>query len=524
MAAAACRTLQQDHASLSAATRSQEQLRPRAAAPHRTLVPQRRRAGRAAAPAGCASGGRLRTAATAAAAAAAAPPAADSQQLGEELGLVGEQRPAWLNPALAQDDTNVVDFLFHQYKLNVRRQVRGKAERALVALQEAQPDAAHLSVERDILPKLELLEGLSPGLGWKVFRDYPEQFASPDAVECWRMLAAYLFTIGIEPDQITSLFTRHHVLFRHAVARPDALRRLFTWLQHDLDLPSASIMRLLHRCPTVLQLDVDEVLKPRLQLLLDLGLTVERAMKGVLRVPEVLRVSPGVLEAKVAYYTDELGLTKREVGAMYARDPSTLLISLPRIQEVATWLGDEAGLGLSPALRGKVVAKGGLLKYPLTTIQERVAYWQAHMGFSLPELHAVLDRLPRLLLYPVHERKYQDKLAFLRDELRLPQREVLLSFPAYLTYSLPGRIAPRAAASLAFKNSPLPLEKLAYGEAAFISWLKVDPGDYCEWEASWRKGAGARWAAAEGGSGGESAAAAASGEQAGGLQEEEEEL
>lgn len=48
----------------------------------------------------------------------------------------------------------------------------------------------------------QLLEGLSPGLGWKVFRDYPEQFASPDAVECWRMLAAYLFTIGIEPQQV----------------------------------------------------------------------------------------------------------------------------------------------------------------------------------------------------------------------------------------------------------------------------------------------------------------------------------
>ena len=32
----------------------------------------------------------------------------------------------------------------------------------------------------------------------------------------------------------------------------------------------------------------------------------ERAMKGVLRVPEVLRVSPGVLEAKVDYYTGGL--------------------------------------------------------------------------------------------------------------------------------------------------------------------------------------------------------------------------
>ncbi len=143
-------------------------------------------------------------------------------------------------------------------------------------------------------------------------------------------------------------------------------------------------------------------------------------MKGVLRMPEVLRISPGVLEAKVAYYTggmqtpqpvnlldclasqcsrllehqhglphsavhccrrnsccepttaachpvaqcplpsardsiaclptlphalclyclgaEELGLTKCEVGAMYARDPGTLLTSLAHIQEVSAWL------------------------------------------------------------------------------------------------------------------------------------------------------------------------------------------
>lgn len=270
-----------------------------------------------------------------------------------------EQQPSWLDPTLAEDDTNVVDFMFHQvgvgfpcahtpagthevplsaraackdwscsprlqargfnpmprcsavavhsrtaalpastgppvpcglsrlpvppnfnvppahhstaspdppapqYKMTARRQVRGKVERALAALREAQPDAAHLSVERDVLPKLEvrgeggreggregrnavaacigplrliscacsssisvrrtgmtdarmtrppihptrpllhqLLEGLSPGLGWKVFRDFPEQFGSPDALECWRLLAAYLFTLGIEPEQV----------------------------------------------------------------------------------------------------------------------------------------------------------------------------------------------------------------------------------------------------------------------------------------------------------------------------------
>jgi hypothetical protein len=50
---------------------------------------------------------------------------------------------------------------------------------------------------------VQLLEALSPGLGWKVFRRYPEQFASPDALECWRVLAAFLFTtVGIPPEQV----------------------------------------------------------------------------------------------------------------------------------------------------------------------------------------------------------------------------------------------------------------------------------------------------------------------------------
>ena len=151
-------------------------------------------------------------------------------------------------------------------------------------------------------PRPQVLEGLSPGLGWKVFRDFPEQFASPDAVECWRLLAAYLFTQGIEPQQararllrccapsalcccpgcswpsrlhppqharppsyphpspphpqtkqISAMFIRHHVLFKHAVARPDALRRLFAWLQRDLQLAPRSVVRLLQRCPSVLQ-------------------------------------------------------------------------------------------------------------------------------------------------------------------------------------------------------------------------------------------------------------------------------
>ena len=70
-----------------------------------------------------------------------------------------------------------------------------------------------------------------------------------------------------------SLFTRHATLFKHAVGRPDSLRRLFQWLTGELGLVPGAALKLVHRCPAVLQADLDGVLRPRLAFLLGLGLT-----------------------------------------------------------------------------------------------------------------------------------------------------------------------------------------------------------------------------------------------------------
>lgn len=47
--------------------------------------------------------------------------------------------------------------------------------------------------------------------------------------------------------------------------------------------------------------------------------------------------------------------------------------------------------------------------------QERVAFWRG-LGFGTADLRQLLAAAPRLLLYPMHERKYQAKLRFLRGE------------------------------------------------------------------------------------------------------------
>lgn len=43
-----------------------------------------------------------------------------------------------------------------QYNLGARKQVRGRAARALAALQATEPSVSQLSLERDVLPKLEV--------------------------------------------------------------------------------------------------------------------------------------------------------------------------------------------------------------------------------------------------------------------------------------------------------------------------------------------------------------------------------
>lgn len=56
---------------------------------------------------------------------------------------------------------------------------------------------------------------------------------------------------------------------------------------------------------------------------------------------------------------------------------------------------------------------------PRAPPQERVAFWRG-LGFSTADLRQLLAAAPRLLLYPMHERKYQAKLRFLQGEWGRP--------------------------------------------------------------------------------------------------------
>lgn len=79
------------------------------------------------------------------------------------------------------------------------------------------------------------------------------------------------------------------------------------------------------------------------------------------------------------------------------------------------------------------------------------------------------------------------------EELRLPL-SALVSFPAYVSYSLPRRIAPRAAAARELGRD-FAIQLLSRTDEAFAAWLGWEPEEWQVFAAAWQcKEDAARWA------------------------------
>jgi hypothetical protein len=377
------------------------------------------------------------------------------------------------------DDTNkeaIIRFFRDRYSISERKQVASKVQTAIESLQEHLNNEAaldtdkiqssslvpQLSIQHDILPKIELLDSLQLGLGWRVFSRYPAEFSHPDAGEYWQIMAASLYAIDFSPERITRLFAKHPSLFAHCVRSPGNLRKLFEWLGRDIGIEDEDIARIVDRAPLLLQTDCDFVLKPRLDFLIELGLAEDKIGSVLKRQPELLLVDPNTILERVECFQKHLllggngetgekggltmmGIDGGEVGRMLASHPSVFLsniaITLPFL---TSYLHHH--LNASSTLQQKLILKGDVLTRSLGTIEKRVDYWLTSVGVTKEQLCTMLDRFPRLLIYPMEEERYVKKIDFLNEWLELNPITSLVTFPQYVSYSLSGRIAPRAAA------------------------------------------------------------------------------
>lgn len=328
----------------------------------------------------------------------------------------------------------------------------------------------------------QVLDQLSPGLGWKVFCRYPEEFAHPDALDLWRIMAAILYTTGFQPQAISSLFHRHPSLFARTVQDPGNLKALFEWFQH-LGLDEGSVVRIINKHPLVLQTSVDGKLKPRLAYLEELGVPRAAAVAAIRRVPEILGIESAVLQEKVDYLMEQ-GLSRGEVAKVVAGQPSVLCSRVDeKLDPVVRALRDD--LGCTGELLRRMIATSGLLTRSPSTIRSRAQLW-TELGLAPELLRAALRRFPRLLLYPIEDAKYLRKVEFLTEEVELPVT-ALAAFPQFVSYSLAKRLAPRCAAAKALRGRPPTVSEFALKEEAFLQALALSSEEYEAFLKEWKE-------------------------------------
>jgi hypothetical protein len=325
--------------------------------------------------------------------------------------------------------------------------------------------------------KLDLLDSLKFGLGYKVLHKYTEEFMDEDAYELWSIMSAILFMTGFHPESIGLLFQRHPCLFANSVRDPDNLKLLFDWMKQN-GLQEKESLRIINRYPLILQTSVHKVLEPRLLYLCN-ALHVDRevVLQGIIRHPELLSVESLWIQKRIDYYF-YLGLSTQDVQKLFVAQPSAFAVNIEKyLIPMAALLQDVVFENSNHDVFVSVLVKSGILSRSVSTIRGRIDAW-LEVGLTMADVCLALKRFPRFLLYPISDSKYIRKIEFLEREMNLSVKASIPAFPQYLSYSLENRIAPRVLAIKAITGNVPRLTTLAMGDKAFMNANKVNPVTY----------------------------------------------
>lgn len=390
------------------------------------------------------------------------------------LRRVFENKSQISNNALQEDGygqgvgqcTSVIDRIL---EIIVLRYPRSDERRVLKRVERALDYNEQVTIDQ-ILLKLELLDSISPKLGWKVFCRYPEEFVDEDAHELWGIMTAILLTTGFSPDSIASLLTRHPCIFANIVRDPDNLKNLFQWLA-KLKIQDENVLRVINRFPLILQTSVESILQPRFLFIQEIfEMQLDEIIPGIVRHPELLSVESAWLQERIDCYK-ELGLSIGDLRNLFTSQPAAFAVDIDNYLIPMARLFREY-LECDDELFVTLCVKSGLLSRSISTVRDRINTW-LDMGFSKEELKVSLKRFPRFLLYPISDPKYQAKLEFLQHVMGIPITS-LKTFPQYLSYSLEKRIAPRVLIVKQLTGKCPRMSTLAQSDKAFAQTYGLD--------------------------------------------------
>ena len=202
----------------------------------------------------------------------------------------------------------------------------------------------------------------------------------------------------------------------------------------DLGLTKRQVAKAVASYPPVLGLSIEQNLKPTVQWIADLGLVKTQVAKAVANHPQILGLSIEQNLKPTVQWVADLGLAKTQVVKAVASHPRMLGLSIERnMKPTVQWLLD---LGLSESEVARAVARHPpVLWLSVDQNLKQTVQWFLDLGMTKSQVASAVATHPQLLCYSV-VKNLNLKMLVLNDYFTAQgATELVAKWPPLLGYS-----------------------------------------------------------------------------------------
>jgi len=172
------------------------------------------------------------------------------------------------------------------------------------------------------------------------------------------------------------------------LAKRVAVLKNLAWLESQLDLADAGrLQRVVCRSPLCLLLSAEKTMEARVEYLRQLGVEPEQLTSLILCTPTLLHSPLRVIGHRLAWWTEEAGVTRAELPALLGRSPQLLRLGPKQCEAMVEWL-ESLHLSRDEAL-AVLCAEPAVLEQKEEQLQLKAAFFCDVIGGSPSELAAV---------------------------------------------------------------------------------------------------------------------------------------
>jgi len=218
------------------------------------------------------------------------------------------------------------------------------------------------------------------------------------------------------------------------------MRRKLAFLRDTVGLPVADLIKVVTKCPRILEYSSEQTLRPRLAFLREVGVPGCLVAKVVTRAPMIMALSlQDTLKPRAEFLRSELQLPEGGLGKLIARHPQVLTCSEDSMKQRVEFLLQECGLERDDAARA-AMTHPQVPHYKIDSMRERLLYLKS-VGMNSAQVAASVSRFPQLFSLSVLSNmapKWHYLVEYLGGGI-----DTLSSYPGYFSLSLTNRIVAR---------------------------------------------------------------------------------